>query len=101
MRYYALYIEETCRALKVRMKEHLASKRQGSLTSPLGGHRNEMRDKNDFSVICNILTCESEASAKKVPETFLVAAKSPRINNRNECLSIASGFLPYVSLREV
>ncbi|EYC06837.1 hypothetical protein Y032_0073g732 [Ancylostoma ceylanicum] len=97
----ALYIGETGRALSIRIKEHLASKRRRSLTSPLGKHRIEAHDGNDFCVKCNILTYEAEVSARKVLEAFWIATKNPRMNNRNECLSITSDFLPYISLCEL
>ncbi|EYC34419.1 hypothetical protein Y032_0001g404 [Ancylostoma ceylanicum] len=57
------YIGETGRALNIRIKEHLASKKRRSLTLPLGKHRVEAHDGNDFCVKCNILTYEAEVSA--------------------------------------
>ncbi|EYB87797.1 hypothetical protein Y032_0257g408 [Ancylostoma ceylanicum] len=98
---HALYVGETGRVLSVRIKEHLASKRRGSLTSPLGRHKNEVHGGNDFGIKCNILTYETEVSARKALEAFWIAARNPKMNNRNECLSITSDFLPYISLCEL
>ncbi|EYC11702.1 hypothetical protein Y032_0050g2055 [Ancylostoma ceylanicum] len=97
----ALYIGETGRALNVRIKEHLASKRRGSLTTPLGRHRINAHCGNDFNVKCTILTCEAEISARKALEAFWITVRSPEMNNKNECLSITSDFLPFVSLCEL
>ncbi|EYC15092.1 hypothetical protein Y032_0021g380 [Ancylostoma ceylanicum] len=97
----ALYIGETGRALHVRIKEHLASKRRGSLITPLGRHRYEAHCGNDFSVKCTILACEAEISARKALEAFWITVKNPAMNNKNECLSITSDFLPFVSLCEL
>ncbi|EYB97674.1 hypothetical protein Y032_0138g2050 [Ancylostoma ceylanicum] len=98
---HALYIGETGRALNVRVKEHLASKRRSSLISPLGRHRNVAHCGNDFDVKCTILTCEAEISARKALEAFWITVKNPEMNNKNECLSITSDFLPFVSLCEL
>ena len=97
----ALYIGETGRALSTRMKEHLASKRRMSLMTPLGKHRKEAHGENDFEVKCTILTYECEISARKALEAFWISAKNPEMNNKNECLSITSEFLPFVSLCEL
>ena len=94
----ALYIGETGRTLSVRVKEHLASKRRRSLISALGRHRHEAHGGDDFDVKCTILTYEKDISARKALEAFWIFAKNPEMNNRNECLSITSDFLPYVSL---
>ncbi|EYC19014.1 hypothetical protein Y032_0025g1116 [Ancylostoma ceylanicum] len=59
---------EASRALRVRVKEHLASKRRGILVSPLRKHRSEAHGEKDFAVKCKILACEDEISAKKALE---------------------------------
>ncbi|KAL6731463.1 hypothetical protein Aduo_002329 [Ancylostoma duodenale] len=38
---------------------------------------------------------------RKALEAFWIAARNPKMNNRNECLSITSDFLPYISLCEL
>ncbi|EYC35109.1 hypothetical protein Y032_1148g3690 [Ancylostoma ceylanicum] len=97
----ALYIGETSRALSVRVKEHLASKRRGSLVSPLGRHKNEAHGGNDFAVKCKILAREDEISARKALEAFWITVKNPEMNSKNECLSVTSDLLPYISLCEL
>ena len=97
----ALYVGETGRTLSIRIREHLASKRRKSLTSPLGKHRIETHGGDDFDTKCTILTYEKEISARKALEAFWISAKNPAMNNKNECLSITSDFLPFVSLCEL
>ncbi|EYB97660.1 hypothetical protein Y032_0139g2148 [Ancylostoma ceylanicum] len=84
----ALYIGETGRVLSVRIKEHLASKRHGSLVSALGKHRHDEHDGADFDVMCTILAYEPEISARKLLEAFWISVRNPKMNNRNECLAI-------------
>ena len=79
----------------------MASKRRRSLISPLGKHRVEAHGGNDFEVKCTILSHEREISARKALEAFWISAKNPTMNNKNECLSITSDFLPYISLCEL
>ncbi|VDL75157.1 unnamed protein product [Nippostrongylus brasiliensis] len=89
------YIGETGRVLLTRINEHLASKRRGSITSPLGRHRNEVHDGNDFDIVCRILSYEAEISSRKALEAFWISARNPVMNNRNECLSISNDFLSF------
>ncbi|EYC41711.1 hypothetical protein Y032_0559g3451 [Ancylostoma ceylanicum] len=77
---------ETGRALNVRIKEHLASKRRGSLTSPLGRHRINAHYGIEFNVKCTILTCEAEIPARKELEAFWISVKNPEMNNKNDCV---------------
>lgn len=44
----AKYIGETVRALAVRVKEHLGSKRPRLRSSPLGRHKIAAHDGNDY-----------------------------------------------------
>ena len=97
----ATYIGETGRTLAVRLKEHLASKRRGSLITPLGKHKHEAHKGRDFNVKCVILAHESETSARKTLEAFWIASKNPAMNNKNECLSITNEFMPFLSLCEL
>ena len=97
----ATYIGETGRSLGVRVKEHLASKRRGSLISALGRHKQEAHGGNDYNVKCTILAYEPEISARKALEAFWIASKNPEMNNRNECLSITNDFMPFLPLCEL
>ena len=94
----AVYIGETGRVLGVRIKEHLASKKRGSLVSALGKHRHDEHDGLDFNVMCKILAYEPEISARKLLEAFWISVRNPKMNNRNECLAITNDFLPFMPL---
>ncbi|EYC06420.1 hypothetical protein Y032_0076g1051 [Ancylostoma ceylanicum] len=97
----ATYIGETGRTLGVRAKEHMAGKRRGSLLTPLGRHKNESHHGSDFGVKCIILAREADISARKTLEAFWISVRNPPMNNKNECLSIANDFMPFVPLCEL
>ena len=98
---HAFYIGETGRPLHVRINEHLASKRRESLVKPLGKHRHDDHTGNDYDVACTILAHEPEISARKALEAFWISARNPRMNNRNEHISITSDFMPFLPLCEL
>ncbi|EYB86748.1 hypothetical protein Y032_0273g968 [Ancylostoma ceylanicum] len=81
----ALYIGETSRTLCVRVKEHLASKRRGSLVSPPGKHRSEAHGGKDL--------------LRERP--CWISARKPEMNCRKEHLTITSYLLPFLSLCEL
>ena len=93
---HAIYIGETGRPLRVRINEHLASKRRQSLISPLGKHRNEDHGGSDFDVMCTILAHENEIAARKVLEAAWILERNPRMNSKNEQLSITNDLMPYL-----
>ncbi|KAK6744988.1 hypothetical protein RB195_011600 [Necator americanus] len=80
----AIYIGETGRMLNVRIKEHLAGKRRGSSMTPLGSHKNDKHDGNEFEVKCTILAHEKEISARKALEAFWISITNLFMNNKNE-----------------
>ncbi|KAK6733433.1 hypothetical protein RB195_017272 [Necator americanus] len=94
----ATYVGETGRNLGVRINEHMAGKRRKSLITPLGRHRHEAHNGNDYDVKCVILAHETEISARKTLEAFFILKRNPSMNNKNECLSITNEFLPLVPL---
>ena len=98
---HAIYIGETGRPLHVRVNEHLAGKRRESLIMPLGRHRREDHSGNDFATACTILAHEPEISARKTLEAFWISVRIPRMNNRNEHLSITSELMPFIPLCEI
>ncbi|EYC07870.1 hypothetical protein Y032_0068g178 [Ancylostoma ceylanicum] len=98
---HATYIGETGRPLHVRLNEHLASKRRESLITPLGKHRHDEHGGNDFDVRCTILAYEPDISARKSLEAFWISARNPKMNNRNEHLSITNDLMPFISLCEL
>ena len=93
---HAIYIGETGRPLFVRLREHLASKRRRSLISPLGKHRSEDHSDNDFDIKCTILTYEDAISARKTLEAAFIFARKPKMNGKNEQLSITSDLMPFL-----
>ncbi|EYC13230.1 hypothetical protein Y032_0044g1047 [Ancylostoma ceylanicum] len=95
------YIGETGRTLGVRIKEHLADKRRGSLITPLGRHKHQSHGGEDFDVKCMILAHETETSARKTLEAFWISVRNPSMNNKNEFLSITNDFMPFVPLCEL
>ena len=95
------YIGETGRTLGIRLKEHLTGKTKGNLMTPLGKHRAEVHNGNDFDVKCVILAHELEISARKALEAAFIRTKSPLMNNKNECLSITGDLVPFISLCEL
>ncbi|EYC21254.1 hypothetical protein Y032_0020g81 [Ancylostoma ceylanicum] len=93
-----LYIGETGRTLSVRIREHMATKRRGNLTSPLGRHKIEAHGGNDFDIKCKILAFEDDISARKALEAAWIFTRNPGMNSKNECLSITTDLLPFLSL---
>ena len=82
----------------VRLKEHVASKRRGILTTPLGRHKAEAHGGNDFKVKCTILSYETEICARKILEAAWILTRNPKMNAKNECVSINSDLLPFIPL---
>ena len=95
------YTGNTCKAPSIRVREHLASKRSGTLTSPLGRHKLETHHGDDFDVKCTILAYETEITARKALEAAWILTRNPVMNNKNECVSVTSELLPFVSLCEL
>ncbi|VDO83674.1 unnamed protein product [Heligmosomoides polygyrus] len=84
-----------------RNHEHLAGKRRQSLVTPLGKHRREAHFGADFDVRCTVLYHEDEIGIRKALEVFWIHERNPSMNNRNECISITSEFLPFIPLCEL
>ena len=85
----------------IRVKEHLASKKKGSLTTPLGKHRVEFHCGKDFEIRCTILAHEYDTTSRKALEAFWIFARNPCMNSRNKCASITNDFMPYLELCEL
>ncbi|XGW13260.1 hypothetical protein V3C99_013695 [Haemonchus contortus] len=90
------YIGETGRVLSVRIKEHLAGKRRSNVLTPLGKHRVEQHDGNDFNIRCTMLAHETEILSRKALEAFWISARNPDMNSRNECVTITNDLLPFM-----
>ena len=71
------------------------------MITPLGKHRREDHDGNDFDVRCTILAHEPDISARKTLEAFWISVRNPRMNNRNEHVSITTDLMPIISLCEL
>lgn len=48
-----------------------------------------------------ILVADEEISARKASKAFWIFVKRAAMNNRNECVSVSSDLLGFVSLREL
>ena len=60
----------------------------------------EAHDSDDFDVKCTILGYEVEISARKALEAAWIYTKNPTMNSRNECISITSDLISFLSLGE-
>ena len=81
----------------MRVNEHLASKRRQSLVSPLGRHRKEDHNGTDSEVSCTIPAFEDKIAARKALEPLWITARDPKMNNKNEQLSITRELMPFLS----
>ncbi|EYC07252.1 hypothetical protein Y032_0071g551 [Ancylostoma ceylanicum] len=94
----AEYIGETSRPLCARIREHMDGKGRSRLTTPLGSHRKFQHDGENFEVNVKILAQEPETSARKFLEALWIHAKSPKMNRKEECLSMTRELAPYLDL---
>ena len=92
------YIGETARPLCVRIKEHLDGKDRSRKSTPLGAHRISTHSGDDFEVAVKILAHEPQTSARKILEAFWINTKNPKINRKEECLSITHELAPFIDL---
>ncbi|EYB94945.1 hypothetical protein Y032_0165g24 [Ancylostoma ceylanicum] len=54
-----------------------------------------------IDVECIILAREADISERKTLEALWISFRNPPMNNKNECLSIANDFMPFVPLCEL
>ena len=92
------YIGETARPLCVRIKEHLDGKDRSRKSTPLGAHRISTHSGDDFEVAVKILAHEPQTSARKILEAFWINTKNPKIDCKEECLSINHEVAPFIDL---
>ncbi|EYC30299.1 hypothetical protein Y032_0005g2568 [Ancylostoma ceylanicum] len=76
-------------------REHLDGKQRSRESTPLGNHRRVKHDGANFEVNVKILAQEPETSAL---EALWIQAKNPKINHKEECLSITRELVPYLDL---
>ncbi|EYC41440.1 hypothetical protein Y032_0569g86 [Ancylostoma ceylanicum] len=91
-------IGETGRPLGIRIQEHLDGLQKSKPTTPLGTHRRQRHDDEEFGVDVSILARKVEISARKTLEAFWISAKSPKMNRKDECIAITNELAPFVGL---
>ena len=92
------YIGETGRPVCVRVKEHLEGLNKCKISTPLGDHRVRCHGGLSFQVAVTILAREPDVSARKTLEALWIAAKTPQINRKDECVSVTQDLAPFVDL---
>ncbi|KAJ1363698.1 hypothetical protein KIN20_023612 [Parelaphostrongylus tenuis] len=71
-----MYIGEKGRPPHVRIQEHSVDKCNFKPNIPLGTHKIQTHEEDDFDVKVNILTQEHKTSARKVLEAFSIHSKN-------------------------
>ena len=92
------YVGETGRPLMVRVKEHLDGLNRSIPGTPLGAHRRQSHGNLNFEIKVTILSYEKDIVARKTLEAFWITAKNPKINRKEECLSITSELAAFQDL---
>ena len=92
------YVGETSRPLCVRVREHLDGLRKSKICTPLGDHRLRCHGGTVFEVTVTILAREPEISARRTLEALWIAAKTPKINRKDECVAVTRELAPFVDL---
>ena len=92
------YIGETGRPLGIRIKEQLDGKFRSRESNPLRIHRIKKHNGDDFGVKVTILAQEQKTSRRKISESFLINFRSPRMNRKEECLSMTHEISSYLRL---
>ena len=82
--------------LRVRISEHLASKRRRSLISPLGKHMREIHSGSDYNINSRILEYEPDTSMRKKLEAMWILKRDPGMNSRNKHMSITGNLMPFL-----
>ncbi|WKY07103.1 hypothetical protein Q1695_006925 [Nippostrongylus brasiliensis] len=92
------YVGDTSRPLCVRVKEHLDGLRKSNPATPLGDHRVRAHANSCFSVAVSILARETEIAARRTLEALWIAARSPGINRKDECVAVTQELAPFVDM---
>ncbi|EYC19370.1 hypothetical protein Y032_0024g1045 [Ancylostoma ceylanicum] len=69
-----------------------------SVSSRTGVHRMQSHDNVEFEVSVTILSYEPDILARKTLEAFWIAAKSPKMNRKEECIAITNELAPFQNL---
>lgn len=67
------------------MREHLASKRRGSLSNPFAKHSVDVHGDNEFAVRCKILAVEEKITARKALSANCIFTNYPVRDNQHVC----------------
>ncbi|XGW03292.1 hypothetical protein V3C99_014911 [Haemonchus contortus] len=92
------YIGETARPLHVRIKEHLDGMNRSRESTALGAHRVQNHNGGVFEVTVEVVAQEPQLCARKSLEAFWIQATNPKMNRREECLTITRELRPYIRL---
>ena len=92
------YIAETGRPHYVRIKEHLEGKTNNKPNTPLGTHRTQKHNGEDFEIKTTILEQEPKTSARKILEAFWINSRNPKMNRKDERLQITRNFASFIRL---
>lgn len=92
------YIGETSRPLCVRVKEHLDGLKRSNAATPLGDHRARSHANSCFGVAVTVLAREPDISARRTLEALWIAARSPGINRKDECVAVTQELAPFVDI---
>ena len=91
------YIGETGRLLGIRIKKQLDGMSRSKESTLLGVHRIK-NNGYDFGVEVTILAQEQKTSRRKILEAFWINFKSPKMNRKEECLSMTHEISSYLRL---
>ncbi|EYC13370.1 hypothetical protein Y032_0044g948 [Ancylostoma ceylanicum] len=92
------YVGETGRPICVRIKEHLDGLNKSKISTPLVRHRRSNHEISDIQIGVSILSTEPEIIARKTLEACWIAAKSPKMNRKGECIAITNELALYQDL---
>ncbi|XGW33962.1 hypothetical protein V3C99_018028 [Haemonchus contortus] len=92
------YIGETSRPLYVRIKEHVEGKVRSRVSSALGAHRVESHCRADFEITAAVLARESQTPARKTLEVFWIQVARPKMDRKEEGITITRELRPYIRL---
>ncbi|EYC11690.1 hypothetical protein Y032_0050g2046 [Ancylostoma ceylanicum] len=77
------------------MKEHLDGLFKSKACTPLGAHRSQRHENAPIKTAVTILAYEPEILAGKTFEAFWISARNPKMNRKEECISVINELAPY------
>ena len=82
----------------MRVKEHLEGLNKPNMSTPLGDNRVRCHAGLSYQVAVTILAREPDVSARRTLEALWIAAKTPQINRKDECIAVTQELAPFVDL---